>query len=444
MAQTTDLTQGKASRVLLSFYFPMLASNLLQQVYTMADTAIVGKGLGDHALAAVGNLSGLMWLVFGFVQGITNGFSVIISQHFGARDENALRKSVAASIRLCLMVSLVMSAVCLAALRGILVLMQTDPLILPDSFAYAAIMIGALVVTMAYNLCACILRALGDSKTPFTAIVVSSVLNILLDCLFIFMLHAGVGGAAAATVIAQLMSVYICMRRLLQMKTFIPSRADFARDVPLDMRLMKNGLPLACMNSVTAVGSMIVQGYVNSMGVVFTSAYSAGSKYVNLFMLPSITFGFAVAAFTGQNYGAAKYSRIREGVRMGVWVGLISYGTLNALMVLFPRFLAGLLLSGSDAISWAAVYLRLCGFMMLPLHLLFIFRSAVQGMGKPFVPMCSGLAEMALRIFVIMFFLSRIGFSAAAWAEGAAWLGAMLMNFCAYVYAMRQLKTEKA
>lgn len=444
MAQSTDLTRGKAGKVLLAFYFPMLASNLLQQIYTMADTAIVGKGLGDHALAAVGNLSGLMWLVFGFVQGITNGFSVIISQHFGARDEKVLRKSIAASIRLSLMVSLVMSVLCLGALRGILVWMRTDPLILPDSYAYAAIMIGALVVTMAYNLCACILRALGDSKTPFTAIVVSSVLNILLDCLFIFVLHAGVAGAAAATVIAQLVSVFICVRRLLEMKTVIPSPADFAREAPLDGQLMKNGLPLACMNSVTAVGSMIVQGYVNSMGVVFTSAYSAGSKYVNLFMLPSITFGFAVAAFTGQNYGAAKYSRIREGVRVGVWVSLLSYGTLNALMVLFPRFLAGLLLSGSDAIEWAAVFLRLCGFWMLPLHLLFIFRNAVQGMGKPFVPMCSGLAEMALRILVIVFFLSRIGFCATALAEGAAWVGALIMNFWAYAGAMRRLKTEKA
>lgn len=442
MAKTTDLTRGKASRVLLAFYFPMLISNLLQHLYTMADTAIVGKGLGDHALAAVGNLSGLMWLVFGFAQGITNGFSVIISQHFGAREEASLRKAIATSISLSLLLSVLMTGLCLVFLKKILVLMQTDPLILTDSLTYAAIMIGALIVTMAYNLCSCILRALGDSRTPFVAIVVSSVLNIVLDCLFIFGLQFGVAGAAAATVISQAVSVLICADRLWKTKEVLPERKDFVRDGHLSLLLMKNGLPLACMNSLTAVGCMIVQGYVNSMGVVFTSAYSACNKYVNFFMLPSITFGYAVAAFTGQNYGAWKTERIREGVRVGVAVSVVSYVALGAVMVFFPGTLAGFLLSGAEAIAWSKVFLRMCGVMLLPLNLLFIYRNAVQGMGRPLVPLCSGILEMALRIFVIVVFLPRIGFSATAWAEGAAWVGAFLMNFGAYLHATRQWQHE--
>lgn len=440
MAKTTDLTKGKAGSVLMAFYFPMLVSNLLQHLYTMADTAIVGKGLGDNALAAVGNLSGLMWLVFGFAQGITNGFAVIISQHFGAKDLPSLRKSIAASVRLSLLLSVGATALVLLFLKGILILMQTDPLILPDSYTYAAIMIGALVITMAYNLCSCILRAMGDSKTPFVAIVVSSILNIILDCLFIFVFKAGVAGAAIATVLSQLVSVFICASRLLKSKEVLPARQDFAPDGALSVLLLKNGVPLACMNSVTAVGCMIVQGYVNGMGVIFTSAYSACSKYVNLFMLPSITFGFAVAAFTGQNFGAGKYDRIREGVRVGVRVAAVSYVVLGAVMLLFPRFLATLLLNGAQAIDWTIVFLRLCAVLMLPLNLLFIYRNAVQGMGRPFVPMCSGLAEMALRIFVIMFFLPRIGFSATAWAEFAAWMGALMMNYGAYRFEMKKLK----
>lgn len=440
MAKTTDLTKGKAGSVLMAFYFPMLVSNLLQHLYTMADTAIVGKGLGDNALAAVGNLSGLMWLVFGFAQGITNGFAVIISQHFGAKDLPSLRKSIAASVRLSLLLSVGATALVLLFLKGILILMQTDPLILPDSYTYAAIMIGALVITMAYNLCSCILRAMGDSKTPFVAIVVSSILNIILDCLFIFVFKAGVAGAAIATALSQLVSVFICASRLLKSKEVLPARQDFAPDGALSVLLLKNGVPLACMNSVTAVGCMIVQGYVNGMGVIFTSAYSACSKYVNLFMLPSITFGFAVAAFTGQNFGAGKYDRIREGVRVGVRVAAVSYVVLGAVMLLFPRFLATLLLNGAQAIDWTIVFLRLCAVLMLPLNLLFIYRNAVQGMGRPFVPLCSGLAEMALRIFVIMFFLPRIGFSATAWAEFAAWMGALMMNYGAYRFEMKKLK----
>lgn len=439
---TNNLTEGKVSRVFLGFFFPMLFTNLLQQLYTFADAAIVGKGLGDNAFAAVGNMSALTLLIIGFAQGITNGFSVIVAQHFGSRDMHALRKSVAESIKLSFVLAFILTAISLFFLKIVLNIMRTDTVILKESLVYGYIIFGGLIVTMAYNLCSCILRALGDSKTPFLAIMISSILNILLDCLCIFVLKMGVGGAAIATVLAQLISVIICVYRLRKTECVHLTRDDFKRDFLLSMELLKNGVPMACMNSVTAVGCMIVQSHVNALGVAYTSAYSACNKYVNLFMLPSVTAGFSISAFTSQNYGAKKYGRIKLGVRVGVMIGLISYLVLGSSMVLFPETLAKLLLNGQQPIELAVKFLRISGSMFFTLNFLFIYRSTVQGMGKPFIPMCSGLLEMGMRILVIMLFIHRIGFEATAYAEVVAWIGAFGLNFVTYLTVMRKKQTE--
>ena len=439
---TNNLTEGKVSRVFLGFFFPMLFTNLLQQLYTFADAAIVGKGLGDNAFAAVGNMSALTLLIIGFAQGITNGFSVIVAQHFGSRDMHALRKSVAEAIKLSFVLSFILTAISLFFLKTVLNIMRTDAVILKESLVYGYIIFGGLIVTMAYNLCSCILRALGDSKTPFLAIMISSILNVLLDFLCIFVLKMGVGGAAIATVLAQLISVIICVYRLRKTECVHLTRDDFKRDFLLSLELLKNGVPMACMNSVTAVGCMIVQSHVNALGVAYTSAYSACNKYVNLFMLPSVTAGFSISAFTSQNYGAKKYGRIKLGVRVGVMIGLISYLVLGSSMVLFPETLAKLLLNGQQPIELAVKFLRISGSMFFTLNFLFIYRSTIQGMGKPFIPMCSGLLEMGMRILVIMLFIHRIGFEATAYAEVVAWIGAFGLNFVAYLTVMRKKQTE--
>lgn len=443
MTKTTDLTEGKVSRVLLSFFFPMLFTNILQQLYAFADTVIVGKGLGDNDLAAVGNMSALTLLIIGFAQGITNGFSIVAAQHFGGGDMSALRKTIAQSIKLSFILSVILTVLSLIFLKDVLLIMRTDRAILEESLIYGYIIFVGLTATMAYNLCSCILRALGDSKTPFVAIMISSALNILLDCLFIFVIKTGIGGAAIATVFAQIVSVAFCVVRLRKTEILQLTREDFRTDLSLSLRLLKNGLPMACMNSVTAVGCMIVQAYINALGVVYTSAYSACNKYVNLFMLPSVTAGFAVSAFTSQNYGAKKHERIRQGVRVGLIIGLVSYITLGSIMVLFPQIIARLMLNGRQPIKLAAEFLQICGGGFLLLNFLFIYRSAVQGMGKPLVPMCSGLLEMALRIIIIVLFITRTGFRAAAFAELCAWAGALTMNLFAYVVMMKRLPREQ-
>lgn len=444
MKQTYDLTQGKVTPLILRFYIPMFFTNLLQQLYSIADTIIVGKGLGDNALAAVGNMSSLTFLIIGFSLGMANGFTVLTAQSYGAGDYARMRKTIASSIQLAAGIGAILTVLSVFYLRDVLVAMQTSELILADSLCYGYIIFGGLAANIAYNLCACILRALGDSRTPFFAIITSTIVNVVFNCVFIFGLHMGVEGAAIATIFSQLMSAGICLLKLRRIDIIRLSAEDFRFDGSMMLALLKNGIPMACMNSITAIGCMVVQYFVNGMGVAYTSAYSACSRYINLFMQPACTAGFTMSSFTSQNYGAGKFSRIREGLHVCLTIALISYVLLGAVMVFFPRQLASLMLTGEESISLTMQYLSICGITLCGVDFLFVFRSGVQGMGKPFIPMCSGIIEMVMRIAVIVLMVPEVGFRATAYAETVAWFGALALNFIAFQYLLsRRLRMEK-
>jgi len=437
MQATSDLTSGRVSARLLCFFFPLLFSNTLQQVYTFVDIIIVGKGLGDQALGAVGNLSSLILFITGFLMGITNGFSVNIAQSFGAGNYNLLRKNIAHSIKLCCTITAALTLISLISLRPLLISMQTSSFLMRDSLLYGYIFFGGLSATAGYNLCSCILRALGDSKTPLKAILISSVANIFFDCLMIFGFRTGVEGVALATVFSQAISAVVCCHKLRKNDLIRVQHEDFTKDRSIAQSLLHNGIPAACMNSVTAVGCMVVQGYVNALGAAFTSAYSACSKYLNLAMLPSLTAGFSLSAFVSQNKGAGSVQRICEGVWVGIGIAFVSWLVVGGMMIFFPNQLAGLILNEVNTISLTAEFLRICGSVLLLLNLLFVFRSTVQAMGYPLIPMFSGMLEMALRIPAIMLMMKRIGFRATAYAESIAWLGALLLNAVAYIILIR-------
>ncbi len=430
---TTDLTQGRVGRGILRFYFPLLATAMLQQLYSFADTAIVGRGLGDNALAAVGNMGSLCFLIVGFSMGLANGFSVLVAQSFGEKNFPQLRRTLKAMMRLSGGITVLLTVLSICFLRSVLVLLQTDSVILHDSLVYGYVIFGGLLATIAYNMSAGILRSLGDSKTPLKAIVLSSALNIILDSVFIFVLKTGVAGAGIATILSQLISAAVCLKRLSSIDFLKRDQSDEQPELALYLRLLKNGIPMALMNSITAIGCMTVQYYVNGLGVAFTSAYSACSRYINMFMQPACTAGATISAFTGQNYGAKRFDRIREGLSVCVGIALVSYAVLGLAMFLFPRQLASILLSGQAQISYAVQFLPVCGVMLFAVDLLFVFRNAVQGMGFPLIPMISGIVEMVLRIGTISLFIGRLGFRATAYAEVFAWSGALLLNTAAFL-----------
>ncbi len=442
MAKANDLTNGKVSSLILKFYFPMLLTNMLQQMYNIVDTAIVGKGLGDNALAAVGNIGSLTFLIFGFSMGLANGFSVITAQSFGAKNYSKLRRSVASSILLCIIIALVLTAFSTSFLKPILLLLRTDKAIIHDGLIYGYCIFGGLIATIAYNLSSCILRALGDSKTPFIAIIISTVVNIFLDTFFIFILKTGVEGAAAATIFSQIVSAFICWLKIRKIDVLKIGKEDFRGNGTLHIELFKNGLPMALMNSITAIGCMVIQYYINGLGVAYTTVYSACSKFNNLFMQPACTAGFAMSAFTSQNFGAKKYSRIREGLHVCLAIATVSYIIFGSIMIFWPTKLAGIMISGTETIAISKTYLPICGVCLIGVDYLFIFRNGCQGFGKPLVPMISGILEMALRIGVIALFLPVIGFSATAYAEASAWIGALLLNAIAFERALKSCLKE--
>ena len=433
MNSVSDFTQGKTGKMILKFYFPMFVTNLLQQLYNFADTAIVGNGLGDYALAAVGNMGTLTFLIVGFSLGLSIGFSVNIAQCFGAKKYNRLRHELAASIKMAVLITLVLTVVSNLFLRSALNALNTDEMIMPDSLLYGHIIFLGLFSAVAYNLSAAILRAFGDSRTPLKAIVISSVLNIGLDCLFIFVLHTGVEGAAIATVCSQIVSAFICIKKISSLSFARLEKRDFENEPSVYLSLMKNGIPMAIMNSITAVGCMVVQFFVNGYGVVYTAAYSACSKYINLFMQPACTAGHAMSAYTSQNYGAKAYGRIRSGLMTCIGIAITAYVVLGTCMYVFAERLAVIFLQNPESIQLAVQFLQITALSIIAVDCLFVFRSGVQAMGYPLVPMISGVVEMVLRVGTIVLFSTGLGFRATAMAETAAWFGALLLNMVAFI-----------
>ena len=427
-----DLTKGSPLKLILSFYWPLLLTSALQQFYNFADTWIVGKGLGDNALAAVGNMGSLFFLIVGFSFGLANGFSILVAQSYGAKDFETLKQRLAGIIELGVILSVVLTAFSVAFLPHALRLLRTDSLIMKDSLIYGYIIFGGIFTNITYNISSALLRALGDSKTPLKAIIASSMINIALNSLFIFVFKMGVAGAAIATVIAQIISSIICINRLRQIEIIKLERSYFKTGIKFFGELLKNGLPMAFMNSITAIGCMVVQYFVNGHGVVFTAAYAACSKYLNLFMTPASTAGNAMSAYTSQNFGAKEYGRIKEGLFVCLGISAASYLVFGSLMVFIPARLAGFLLYGKDQIALVCDFLPRCGIMMIFVDTLFVVRSAVQGMGKPMLPMISGILEMVLRVLTISLFIGRIGFTATAYAEISAWIGALAVNAYAF------------
>lgn len=442
--QTYDLTEGKVSRLILAFYFPMLFTNLLQQVYNIVDTVIIAQGLGDNTTAAVGNMASLILLIVGFSTGMINGFSVSVAQKYGAKDYSGLRRVIASAIKLSVCFTILITLLSILFLKDMLILMKTDPIILDDSLLYGYIIFGGLATTIAYSLCAAILRAFGDSKTPLISIIISFIIKVALNCITVFWLRTGVEGPAAATLISQLISAIICYIRLHKIEIIKLTMTDFVRDMRIYFSLLKDGLAMAFMNSITAVGSMVVQYFVNNLGVAYTSAYSICMRYMDFFMDPACTAGFTMSSFASQNYGAKKYSHINSGLKICLMIVFITYLIFGSVMVFLPETIAGFMLNESERIVIAARYLPICGSMMFAVNFLFVFRGAVQGMGFSFILMCSGILEMLMRVIVVILLIEPFGFEATAYATISAWFAALLLNGVSYAFILkRKLKENK-
>ena len=438
-----DMTVGTPWKLLLSFAIPLLLGNLFQQVYNLVDTIIVGKGISDSALAAVGSTGSLHFFVFGFVTGLTSGVSIPMAQAYGAKDERRLQKVVAVGLEVCIVIGILFSILSVLGASSLLTWMQTPADIFQDSLTYMSIIFGCLFVTVLYNFFSGLLRAIGDSKTPLTSIIISSIINVILDVLFVIYFRWGVAGAAWATVIAQICSALFCFIKLLRVRIVIPQFSDWKPDFKLIGYLIRLGLPVGFMSSVTALGIMLLQYFVNGMGSLYVASYSAASKLVTFFEQPGIAIGIAISTYVGQNFGAKKYDRIRSGVRSACLLTLIISIILGGSQVLFCDQLVGIMLSDTETILLARRYLPYCGMFLWVLGVLFLHRYALLAMGHTMIPMLSGLLELATRILFSLILVAPLGYIGITISEIAAWVAAMILLVISYHVMLRRHEKGK-
>lgn len=437
-AKSVSLTEGKILKSLVIFAIPILIGNIFQQLYNVADTAIIGNVLGDQALAAVGATSALYSLVIGFANGITNGFSVVLARVFGEKDEEKLKQTSALIYFLTVIISIILTLASVISLHSILVMLKTPENILPKTESYLHIILTFAIVTMLYNMFSGILRAIGDSKTPLYFLLLSSALNVGLDFLFVKGLNRGIGGAAEATVIAQIVSVSLCIVYIWKKCPVLKFSMRYLKwDKALVKELLLTGFSMGLMLVVVSIGSVALQSAVNSLGEQIIAAHTAARKIDEIFMMPLGTLATAAATFASQNFGAGKYDRVYKGIKDAV---LIAIGwSACAILIVFAigKYMVKWLTGTSDAeiISNALMYMKINIVFFLVLSILLVLRSSLQGVGRKIVPVLGSGVELILKFGAVNIITNRLGYFGVCILEPIIWgISAImvLVDFVAY------------
>lgn len=443
---TKNLTTGSPAKLILLFTLPLVIGNVFQQLYSMADTLIVGRTLGVDALAAVGCTGSLVFLIIGFAQGLTSGFSIITAQRFGAGDMQGVRQSFIVSALLSTAVTVVLTALAVPFTRPVLEWMRTPPQIIDEAYKYIVVIYWGIVSAMLFNLLSNIIRALGDSRTPLIFLIVASLLNIGLDFLFILQFQMGVAGAAVATVIAQLASGALCLLYIVKRFPMLHlHREDWKIPREMVWQHLRVGLPMGFQSSIIAIGAIVLQFALNNLGATSVAAYTAAQKIDMVAVQPMMSFGITMATFAAQNYGAHNILRIRKGVRQCCAMSVAFSIVVGAVNILAGRWLVGLFV-GSDqpqVTALAQTYLVINGAMYFVLALLFIYRYTLQGLGKSFVPTLAGVMELLMRTFAVVALSGWLSFAGACLANPLAWIGACVPLAAAYYAVLRRLSKEE-
>lgn len=442
---TGDLTKGNCLKQILWFALPLLAGNLLQQTYNLVDAAIVGRCLGTEALASVGASSSVQFLVLGFCLGSCAGFGVPIAQQFGAKNYEVMRSFIYHSILLTACFALVLTTACALLCPQILRLLSTPDDIFSGAYQYLLVIFLGIPFTLLYNLQAAMLRAVGDSRTPFLFLAVSTVCNIFLDLICILVLQWGVAGAALATITAQAFSGILCFFFIRSRSQILHiSRPDMKFNGKRCIKALVMAAPMGLQFSITAIGSMVMQAANNGLGSIYVSGFTAGARLKQFTICPFDALATAVCNFCGQNVGAKRFDRVREGIRKGLLVS-VGYGAVIGLVLIFGgRTLSMLFVDGGEAavLDASARYLRCLGLFYWMLGFLNIYRMTTQGLGYSARAVVAGALEMAARTAVSLLFVPIYGFAAICWADQVAWAAAVvyLMPMC--LYLVRKLERE--
>ncbi len=441
------MTKGSAYKLLLSFSIPLFFGNLFQQLYSMVDTIIVGRFVGVDALAAVGATGGFSFMVIGFAQGLTAGFSVLISQRFGAKDMDGVRKAFVQSI-----ICSAFSSIVLAAIFGILSmpllrLVRTPANIIDDANSYILIIYLGIGTSLFYNLFSSILRAVGDGKSPVYFLLISSVLNVVLDLFFVIVIPLGCSGVAIATILAQGISAILSLIYIWKkFPMFRIKKEDWTPDRHTISYLLRVGIPGAFQFSVCAVGVIIVQVAINGFGSDAVASYSVGSKIEALTTQFFPALGMGISTYAGQNLGALDFARIRKGFRAGLVIAITGAMLTSALTWILANPLSGLFLdrrtTSPEIIGMAMQYVHTVIWFFIPLAMIFLYRTGCQGLGSGSIPMISSITELGVRTIAAFTLPIAFGYTGICFASPFAWIMAgFILPFC-YFHLIKNLERK--
>ncbi len=433
-----DMTQGSPLKLIMWFSVPLFVGNIFQQVYSIVDTIVAGHNLGSGAVAAIGATSSIYSLIIGFLSGLNSGYGIVIARAFGAHKRDELRQAVAAMLLLNGVLSILFTGVSLLGIRPLMRALNVPSDVFEQAYLYIAIILAGMLVTSLYNMCAGLLRAIGDSRSPLYFLIIASVINLVLDILFIAGFHTGVWGAALATVLAQICSVIFCAVYIFRSyRELLPNKEDFLLEKGLLWDMFSTGLSMAVMLSVFNFGSVILQSAINQLGTSVITAHTASRRIIDMLMQPLSAIATANSTFTSQNWGAGQYDRIRLAIKTVVGLEVI-WGVFSALVVyLFGGRMITALIGSTDpgVIQNAVMNLRI-NFACFPeLGVLLCLRTAMQSMGSKIIPIVSSAMELAVKLLSVVTLIPCWGYFGASITEPITWI--ICCVFLCFVYLFR-------
>lgn len=439
--KTKTLTEGTPWKQILLFSIPIFWGNVFQLLYSLVDTKIVGSTLGTEALASVGSVSTLHTLMTGFLNGLTLGFSLITAMCFGAKNRKRLKKTFAAAISLGVLTTLALVLMLMIFLHPVLNLLHVPQAQFEMAYAYISVLIVGLFATLFYNLCANTLRAIGDALTPLIFLIVATVSNIGLDYLFILGFQMGVQGAAYATVLAQLLSVVLCLIRIFRKFPILHiQKEDFRFDRELMAEMYKSGLSMGLMSCLVGIGTILLQSAINTLGTTVIVAHTAARKVFELVSLPNSVLGSAMATYCGQNYGARRFDRIRQGIR----ASLIIAAVWAVVVFLICHTIEGKLIqfvastTNPDVIYWGSTYLKVDMSFIVICGVIVILRNSMQGFGDRVIPVFSSCIELAGKIMFAFVFAPMFAYWGIIWAEPMVWIAMVIPLIVKVVHVLKK------
>ena len=441
-ARVQDMTVGNPITLILSFSIPLLIGNIFQQIYNMVDTMVVGHTLGDQAIAAIGATTALYQLIISFAWALNTGYAIVVTQRFGAHDLRAMRQAIAGMMMLNAGITALLTALALALLRPLLTFMNTPAAIFEDAYSYIAVIYAGMAATIGYNMLAGILRSMGNSRSPLYFLIISSILNIALDILFVAGLRMGVAGAAIATVISQAVSALLCAAYMLsRYRAYLPSREDFRIPAKLLRELLVTGFSMALMIVVIDIGSVIYQRANNAFGEIIIASHAAGRRIISVFMQPLGSISTACSTFVGQNWGAGKKERLRMAIRK---VCLLEFGLglgFFCILFLIGGALVRLVTGSSDPeiIRNAVLSIRIHSALYPMLGLVFCLRTSMQSMGENRIPILASCIELSMKILAAVWMIPTFGFLGTCYTEPLTWVLMAIFLIAAYLRIGRKL-----